>query len=134
MSYRLGENTKVTAGIIPVAQSAGAVNGLVIDRFGFFDAIAHLKLGAVAGSPTALGVSVKMQTGDAADGSDMADVAADLTLPLTTALAEAKLNLDLNSYKRYLRPVLTTTFTGGTTPTIPVAITIILGNAVSIPV
>lgn len=133
MSYKLGESAKVTAGINPAALSAGSANGIILDRFGFYDAIVHLKVGAVTGSPTAQGVALKVQTGDQSDGSDFADVTGDAIAALTANSAEAELNLDLNPYKRYFRVVTTTTFTGGTTPAIPVAVSVVLGSPRSIP-
>lgn len=134
MSKKLGESTKTIAGLNPVALAAGSVNGLVIDRLGFEDAKVHLKVGAATGTPTTQGVSLKMQTGDASDGSDMVDVTGDTIAALTADNAEGRLNVDLSGYKRYLRAVATVTFTGGTSPAIPVAVTVALGNAKQIPV
>lgn len=134
MSKFLGEKTKLIAGIAPVAFAAGNSNGIVIDRMGFYDAIVHLKVGAAAGAPTAQGVSLKIQTGDAPDGSDMSDVTGATIAALTANNAEARLNLDLNGFKRYFRVVPTVAFTGGSSPTIPVAVTLALGNANSLPV
>lgn len=134
MSKKLGETTKVTAGIAPAALTAAVANGIVIDRFGFWDAVVHLKLGTASGTPTGISVPLKVQTGSKEDGSDMADVSGDTIAALTVAGAEAKLNLDLSAYKQYLRIVVTPAFTGGTTPAIPIAVTVALGNAVSTPV
>lgn len=134
MSKKLGESTKVVAGLNPVGLAAGSVNGLIIDRLGFDDAKVHLKVGAATGTPTAQGVSLKMQTGDASDGSDMADVANDTIAALTADNAEGSLNVDLSGYKRYLRVVATVTFTGGTTPAIPVSVAVALGGSNVIPV
>ena len=134
MSYKLGENVKLAATITPDAVAAGSKNGTIIDRYGYFDGVVHLTAGAATGSPTAQGVALKMQTGQAADGSDMADVPGDTIAALTANNAEAELNIDLNSYGRYMRVVTTTTFTGGTSPTIPVAVTVALGNSINIPV
>lgn len=134
MSKKLGERAKVVAGIAPLTQAAGSVNGDVIDRLGFLDAIVHLKAGAATGTPTTQGVALKVQTGDAADGSDMADVSGAAIAALTADNAEAELNIDLNGYKRYLRVVVTTSFTAGTTPKIPSAVAVVLGNSSTVPV
>lgn len=133
MSYKLGQSAKLIGGIAPVAQTAGAVNGVVVDRFGYFSAIAHLKVGAATGAPSAQGVALKIQTGDALDGSDMADVTGASIAAVTADLANALLSIDLNPYKRYIRAVVTTTFTTGTVPAIPVAVTFALGCPVNIP-
>lgn len=92
-----------------------------------------MKVGAATGSPTAQGVALKVQTGDQLDGSDFTDVDGDTIAALTANSAEAEMNLDLNPYKRYFRVVTTTTFTGGTSPAIPVAVSVVLGNPRSIP-
>lgn len=107
---------------------------IVIDRYAFEDAIVHLKVGTATGTPTAQSVALKMQTGDAAAGSDMADVSGDAIAALTADNGEAELDLDLAGYKRYLQVISTVAFTAGTTPKIPVAVTVVLGKAVSIPV
>ena len=134
MSKKLGESAKVTAGIAPSTFVAGDLTPIVIDRFGFEDAIVHLKVGAATGTPTAQSVSLKVQTGDAAGGSDMADVTGDAIAALTADNAEAELDLDLAGYKRYLQVIPTVAFTAGTTPKIPVAVTVVLGKPVTIPV
>lgn len=134
MSLKTGESTKVIAGIAPKAQPAGDVNGNVIDRLGFFDAVVHLAVGAATGTPTAQGAALKLQTGDAADGSDMADVDGVPIAALTADNTQSQLNVDLNPLKRYIRAVVTTSFTGGTSPTLPVAVTVALGAPVNVPV
>ena len=61
MSKKLGESAKVTAGIVPGVFAAGDLTPLIIDRFGFEDAIVHIKVGAATGTPTAQSVSLKLQ-------------------------------------------------------------------------
>lgn len=133
MSKRLGESVKVVAATSPIARTAGALNGTVIDRTGFLDAVVHLSVGAATGTPTAQGVSLKIQTGALLDGSDMADVDGEIIPSLTANNVGAKLSLNLEPLKQYIRVVSTVTFTGGTTPAIPVAQTVILGNPSLIP-
>lgn len=134
MSKKLGESAKVTAGIAPGVFAAGDLTPLVIDRFGFEDAIVHLKVGAATGTPTSQSVTLKVQTGNIANGSDMADVTGDTITALTADGLEAELNLDLAGYKRYLQVVPTVAFTAGTTPKIPVAAVVVLGKPMTIPV
>lgn len=129
MPKKLAEKTKLVAGIAPAARTAGAANGTVIDRLGFLDAVVHLRAGAASGSPTAQGVALKMQHGAAADGSDMADVSGAAIAALDADNEEAQLDIDLSGYKRYIRAVVTTSFTGGSSPAIPSAVTIALGGA-----
>ena len=134
MSKRLGENIKMAAALAPATQSAGTVNGDIIERLGFFDGVTFLSVGVASGAPSAQGVALKVQHGDAADGSDMADVTGATIAALTADNTTGELDLDLNSFKRYLRVVATITFTGGTAPKIPVSVSIALGNSISTPV
>ena len=133
MSKKFGETSKLTAAIAPGVFAAGDLTPIVIDRLGFEDAIVHVKVGAASGTPTAQSVALKLQTGDAAAGSDMADVPGDAVPALTADNLEAELNLDLAGYKRYLQVIPTVAFTAGTTPKIPLAVTVALGAPRVIP-
>lgn len=135
MSKKLGESVKIAAGIVPAVYAEGATLApIVIDRLGYEDAVVLLNVGEASGEPTAQSVALKMQTGDVADGSDMADVSGDSIAALTADKAEAELNIDLAGYKRYVQAVPILDFTGGTTPAIPIAVTVALGNPRTIPV
>lgn len=134
MSKKLAEAIKLVSGIVPIARAAGTANGTVVDRLGFLDGVVHLNTGAATGAPTAQGVALKVQHGDVSDGSDMADVTGATIAALAADNAQAQLDLDLIGYKRYIRVVVTTTFTAGTTPAIPSAVTIALGGADTGPV
>lgn len=134
MSKRLGENIKMLAGLAPADQAEGSVNGSIIDRFGLFDAVVLLSVGAASGTPTEQSVALKVQHGDKADGSDMADVDGAAISALTEDNSEAELDLDLNPFKRYMRVVAIVDFTGGTNPKIPVSVAIALGNSISTPI
>lgn len=132
MRKTLLETVKPLKGLIKAAQAAGTVNGAVIDRDGFRDAVVHLGVGAASGAPTATKVTLKIQHGDAADGSDAVDaVIANVTTVSgeVGANGETYLNLDLLGFKRYIRPVAVVAFTGGTSPAVDVAATVVLGNA-----
>lgn len=133
MSKKLGESTKLVNVLRPQAQAAGAVNGVVIDRLGYEDAKLIVSAGAVAGAPTAQTLDGKIQHGDQADGSDMADAGFAIA-QITAANADKELIVDLAGLKRYIRFVSTAGFTGGTTPTILASATIALGGAKEIPV
>lgn len=133
--------------------SAGAQNGVVIDRMaaiptqptgitaytaytssaGIYDsANVMLALGAISGSPTATSVTIKVQHGDASDGSDMVDVPTtayiDSTPTLTTANTNGNFDIDLAGLKRYIRVVATVAFTGGTSPAVYTASSIVFGD------
>lgn len=134
MSKKLGESVKNVAGIRAQLAAAGTVNGLTIDRLGLEDAVLLVSTGAVAGAPTAQTVDAKIQHGNAADASDMADVSGLTITQITAANTEGQLDIDLLPLKRYIRVVATVAFTGGTSPTIGLFAGFTLGKSYSEPV
>lgn len=95
--------------VMAAATAAGTtdVNGTVIDMAGYEAALGIVALGAATDTGTLI---LKAQTGDASDGSDMADI----TGATTTVVTESGGNLD-NKYvalevhkplKQYLRFVI----------------------------
>jgi hypothetical protein len=101
----LSKSAKVTRALNSVAAGTTNQNGSVIDMAGF----EGVQFIALFGALTATQVtSLKVQQGDLADGSDMAD----LEGSLHTALADADGNNCLvtdvfRPQKRYVRPVVT---------------------------
>jgi len=134
MSYKLGDNTKLVCALRPQALSAGSVNGEIIDRLGYEDAVLIVSSGAVSGAPTAQTLDGKIQHGDASDGSDMADVSGLTITQITAANSDQQLDIDLVPLKRYIRFVPTAGFTDGTTPTILATASIALGAAKEAPI
>lgn len=104
--------------------------GNIIDTLGFESCVFTMLYGANTGSATAIADAVKIEEGDASDLSDAADVTgATLAVADPAAGDEAELNMDLRSRKRYLRLSSTVTFTGGSTPAIDKAASVVLGQA-----
>lgn len=134
MPKKLGEAIKQVCALRPQALAAGSVNGPVIDRLGFEDAVLVVSSGAISGAPSAQALDGKIQHGSAADGSDMADVSGLTIAQITAANTDKQLDIDLLPLKRYIRFVATAGFTGGTTPTILASATIALGAAKEGPV
>jgi hypothetical protein len=101
----LSKSAKVTRALNSVAAGTTNQNGSVIDMAGF----EGVQFIALFGALTATQItSLKVQQGDLADGSDMAD----LEDSLHTALADADGNKCLvtdvfRPQKRYVRPVVT---------------------------
>lgn len=134
MSKKLGEAIKQVCALRPQALAAGVVNGPVIDRLGFEDAVLIVSSGAVSGTPTAQTLDARIQHGNAADGSDMVDVTGLTITQITVADTDRQLDIDLLPLKRYIRVVVTAGFTGGTSPTIQASASIALGAAKEVPV
>lgn len=132
MQRNIGAYVKVAKGINPQASAAATINGAAIDRQGYLSCVLHHACGAAAGSPTARTVDSKIQ--DSADGSTgWADLSGAAATQLTADNSEAEKNVDLSGAKRYIRVVETVAFTGGTTPTIPVAAEVVLAGRDTLP-
>ena len=137
--HSIYDNVAVSKSIAPQSDSGGsAVDGAVVDTLGYETAMIVFEAGAISGTPDATSIAVKLQEGDAADGSDMADakdntetvIGGTITAP-GVLLARVE-GLGLNR-KRYLRVVETTTFTNGTTPAVSVHGNILLGRGLQKP-
>ena len=138
--HSLYDNVAVSKSLAPQSDTGGsAVDGAVVDTLGYNSAMLSFESGAISGSPSATSIAVKLQEGNASDGSDMADahdntgtvIGGTVTAAGTELLARIE-GLGTNR-KRYLRVVETTTFTGGSSPSVHVHANILLGNADSLP-
>ena len=120
--------------VLPQAASA-AVDGSSIDRFAHnlpLSCVIHQAVGAETGSPSGVSVVTKLQhSQDDSTWSDYVqpgDSSVIETAALTAVNTQNSVAVDLSSAYRYIRPVTTPTFTGGTSPTIEAATTVILGG------
>ena len=138
--HSIYDNVAVKKSIAPESDAGGsAVNGGVVDTIGFNTGMLSFESGAISGSPSATSIAVKLQEGDASDGSDMEDaldntgtvIGGTVTAENTELLARIE-GLGTNR-KRYLRVVETTTFTGGTSPAVLVHANILLGRPSELP-
>jgi len=128
MSY-VGTDIATSLQIAPVSKSnSGTASGTVLSRVGYESATFTFLTGAASGSPTGISISCKVQTGDAADGSDMVDIPG-ATATITAENRAAEINVDLSGCKKYVRAYLTVSLSGGTSPSILVAAIAVLGDA-----
>lgn len=118
---------------------SSAVNGSGVDTLGHGSAVIKAHGAAASGSPTTATLTVKLQ--ESADNSTFTDALDNtgtvigFTLTNTSAAAEniARVEgLGLNR-KRYLRAVITPTFTGGSSPAILGYAEIVLGRSAQRP-
>ena len=121
----VGSLIKVVKAVNPTNATAD-VTGSSVDRTDYLSGVLHLACGAASGAPTAQSVSAKIQHSD--DGSTWAD-AGIATSALTANNSEVELDVNLAGLKKYVRVVVLVSFTGGTSPAIPVAATLVLGGA-----
>jgi hypothetical protein len=110
MKRNLPLSTIVTPGNAP---GAAAGTGIVIDRQNYRSALVGLAVATVAASSS---ITAKIQTGDASDGSDLADYKPDgsvISASLDTTNTNTYLDVDLSGAKKYIAIVTSTT---GTAP------------------
>jgi hypothetical protein len=123
-----GGNVKCLDALSPNSDTGGsAVDGIIIDRKGFYSAVFNCLCGEVTGTPTSFDTAWKVEEGDASDLSDASDVTG-ATADIIAEDTAGEINIDLRSRKRYLRLTQTTTFVGGTSPEIRNAGSCVLGD------
>ena len=128
---RVADLVRVVSAIDPDEYGAGTVNGGAIDLAtrDFQGAVVFARTGDIEGSPSATSVEVKLQESD--DATAWADIDG-ATATITAAQTGATIRVD-QPQKRYLRAVLTVSFTGGTSPNVAVAAVAVLGTALHLP-
>jgi len=125
------DNIRNVSSIIPQTVSGGsAVNGVSVDTLGYDNAKIHVYSAEASGSPSAASLAVTLQESTDGTGSgagawttanDNTGTAIGFTLSGLQAAAGVSAarveGLNLNR-KRYLRIVVTPTFTGGSSPAV----------------
>jgi hypothetical protein len=125
----VGAEVKVVAGFSPRASAGEVINGAAINRQDFQSCVLHARSGAVSGAPTAVTYDARLQ--ESADGiTGWTDIPGAAVEQITAADTEKHVNVNLAGVKPYIRVVGTVAFTGGTSPTLNVAATVVLGGAV----
>ncbi len=101
------------------------------ENFAYRSAQIALQIGAPAGAPTALSVTAQLETSpDGMSGwSAFTDLRGHGLITLAAASTAATANVLIQGAQAYLRLAVTPTFTGGTSPSVPVAGVIVLGGA-----
>jgi hypothetical protein len=127
---------KVVTAIQPQTASGESVdiNGITIDRLGYEGAVFACQIGNAGGdvAPTRFGVTFKVQ--HKSGETDWVDVAGKtFTVSGETVASEStvggEINVDLKGCARYVRAVVTPTFTAGTNPNLDICSTVVLGEA-----
>lgn len=113
--------------------TAGANNGTGIDRAGYDEVEVLISTGAATGTPDSYSVNAKLQ--ESTDNSTFTDVSGVAITAITADATTAKMRkIDASTLARYIRVVTTPAYVGGTTPKVPVAVTVLLGKAANGPV
>jgi hypothetical protein len=110
-----------------------AVYGPTIDRKGFEGAVISVVTGTPSGSPSAVGVVLKLQ--DKSGEVDWVDVSGSTTTVSGESTPHLhEIDQDLKPLSRYIRAVATPHFTDGSSPKIEVAAVCVLGEPKVLPI
>jgi hypothetical protein len=143
MRFSAYDDVHNVSSIIPQSVSgSSAVDGVSVDTQGYENAKLHVYSAEASGSPSAASLAVTLQ--ESADGTDgwanaLDNTGAVIGFTLSGVQAAAGVNaarvegLNLNR-KRYLRIVVTPTFTGGTSPAVLAYGELIFGGSQELPV
>lgn len=130
----VGDSIRTFVGLRPVAaQAAATLNGLAIDRTGALSCEVIAFSGADTGAPSARNLACTLE--DSADGATGWAAIPGATVPTVTAVnSEQRLAFDLSvTSKGFIRVVHVVSFTGGTTPTLFIGSTVVIGGYRSLP-
>jgi hypothetical protein len=128
MSYTF-ENVRAFRSVSPQSSTGGAINGTGYDASGFADGVAVVSVGATTGTPTSFTVNAKLQECATVDGTYTDITGASITaITAIDKQAEIKFARGVATLK-FIRLVVTPAFVGGSTPTVIVGGTLMLGNA-----
>ena len=136
----IGSHVNPVGSVWPQAISGSSdVNGAnTFDRVGtttnehYLSGVLVLNVGATTGTPTTFSVACRLQ--DSADNSSFADIATAVAVTaVTTANTTATVAFNAKGLRRYLRAVVTPTFSGGTSPTVLVSASLVMGGAAVVP-
>lgn len=116
-----------------VSGEASVAYGSAFDRLGYLSAKFDVQTGTVTGSPTNGLITFGIQECDTETGT-FEDVSLSGTYTITGEAASINESLltyeqDLRGLKRWLKTTVTPSWTGGSTPTIPVGVVATLGEA-----
>ena len=132
MQRSIGAFVKPVNAVTVQDSAAQTINGAAIDRTGFLSCTLFGACGNASGTPTTQTVDVKLQ--DSADGSTgWTDISGAAIATLVADDTAGGVDVDLSAARQFVRSVVTVGFTGGTTPTVPIAATLVLGGADELP-
>lgn len=123
-------------GVAPIASTGATHTGTGIDRAGtsgdqeYLSGTLAVSVGAATGAPSSFTVDAHLE--DSADNSSFAAISPAVAITQMTASGMGTVGFNLKGLRRYVRAVVVTTITGGTSPTLPVAADVILGGAVKL--
>lgn len=128
----IGAYIKAVAGNTGLANTGVVQSGSAIERTAANSAVVYVKAGTVAGTPTSWLATVTLQHSIGSTTPAMTHFATIGNISNTTTTLEGSINL--SGAKQYVRVVIATpVFTGGTTPSVVLDSTVVLGGANELP-
>jgi hypothetical protein len=128
IQQNIGSYVKSFTGNAGLVNSGAVQNGSAIDRLGELSCVVYAKAGTVSGTPTSWLATVTLQQSVGATTPAMAHYATVGVISSTTPYLEG--NHDFSGAQRYVRVVIgTPSFTGGTSPSVVLDSTVILGGS-----
>lgn len=136
----IGEFIQAQSNILPQsATAAQVIKGAALLRMGdgiqFGSCVMAARIGAAAGTPSGVTVTIKIQTSPDTTDGDFVDYVDEFgngsgagALVLDAASSAGHLNVDLAGANLYVRLVITMDLVGGSSPTAPVSGEIVLGG------
>ncbi len=132
--HNIGAVVVAASSVVPQASAAQTISGATIDREKHSMALScvmHTVTGAESGAPTAVSVQSTLQ--HSPDGTTWSNFLYDGTntaqgAAIAAASTDQNYAVDLALANRYLRVSTVVGFTGGTSPTIGVSASLILGG------
>ena len=133
----LGEQIKSLAMIRPIASTGAVHTGIVVDRRRFNVMLVTVQGGAATGAPTGQTANFKIQESATSGGSYADAVAGQIGgVAITEQTADdfsVTLLVDMRGMLDFVKGILTTVLTAGTTPTWPVSADTVLAGASELP-
>lgn len=135
----IGSQIAPASAAVTITDSGGTTAGGSIDRLNlnggtsYNSAVLIVSNGAATGAPTSYTVDVVVQ--ESSTGTDGWTTISGASITQITANSRFEtVNVNLASAERYIRAQVTTAFSGGTSPAVPVSAVLVLGGPQQAPV
>jgi hypothetical protein len=128
----VGTKISVQMAVAPIAADSLQTSA-AIDRKGFFSAVLVVENGAATGSPSSYTVNAKMQHCATSDGQ-FNDVTGEVITQIVANGVKQELNIDLRSYERFVKVLVTPALAGGSSPKALISAVLVLGDSYIEPV
>ena len=131
----IGSQLTFAVGNVALAvASATTAAGTGIDTQGYGSAVVHVNAGLTTGLPTTASITVRLQhSTNNSTWANITGAALSAVTPTSAVTAAGKLDYTFNATNRYIRTAAVSALAGGTTPTIPYAVSVVLGGSDTLP-